>query len=212
MNHLGRRPRRRHLNSPATRAQCTSVHDNAPVALPRLTTSDYPEDARNRLGRAVTRAREAAGWARRRDLADHAGVSLRSIVKLEAGDEGVGRRVLEAVGRTLPTWTEDTPYNVLGGEPAPATKSDESAVEPPSVPSLTDEDKIRLRVLKDALSAEDLKVEIIFELVAHLLQSAGMAVTPENFQYFLSELERQRPIQDSEVRKETEQVTPGEHS
>jgi hypothetical protein len=99
---------------------CTAMHDNAPVPLPQVTTSDYPEDARQRLGVAVTRAREGGGWKRRKDLADRANISLRSLVKLEQGKPGVGRLVLEAVGRTLPDWTEDTPRSILDGGPIPS--------------------------------------------------------------------------------------------
>lgn len=136
---------------------CTSVHDDVPVALPRLTTSDYPEDARADLGRAVTRAREAAGWIRRRDFADHAGVSLRSLVKLEGGEEGVGRRVLEFVGRALPGWDEDTPRRILeGGDPPHIDPAPEPTEE--SQAELTEEGQRMFEAISVLFDSWDLKM------------------------------------------------------
>lgn len=97
------------------------MHDNAPVPPSQVTTADYPEDARQRLGLAATRAREASGWIRRADFAERAGISLRSLVKLEQGRPGVGRKVLDAVGRAIPSWSEDTPWGILKGEPIPSS-------------------------------------------------------------------------------------------
>jgi hypothetical protein len=145
---------RRRLNPGVTRALCTSVHDNASVALPRRTTSDYDEPRRNHLGLAVTRAREAAGWPKRADFAKTAGISLRSLVKLEGGEEGVGRRVLESVGRALPNWTEDTPYEVLDGGPIPRTDpvtDNTDAEEMP--PDWSEEEEQRWVVARETLHA-----------------------------------------------------------
>lgn len=100
------------------------------MPLPQVTTSDYPEPDRARLGIAVTRAREAAGWLRRKDLAARANVSVRSLAKLESGEPGVGRLVLEAVGRTLPGWTADTPRLILDGEDAPPPPGGPTPTEP----------------------------------------------------------------------------------
>lgn len=108
------------------------MHDNAAVPTSQVTTTDYPEDARARLGLAVTRAREAGGWIRRVDFAEHAGISLRSLVKLEQGSTNVGRRVLEAVGRALPGWTEDTPRMIMEGDAAPTAPAPEPS-QPTSV-------------------------------------------------------------------------------
>lgn len=96
-------------------ALCTSVRQDAAMAAPEVNTGDYPDEARIRLGTAVRRAREAAGMASRKELAQRAGVSLRSIAKLESpiGERPVGRRVLEAVARALPGWSEDDPQRIL---------------------------------------------------------------------------------------------------
>jgi transcriptional regulator with XRE-family HTH domain len=103
-------------------ALCTSVRQDAAMAAPELNTGDYPEEDRVRLGTAVRRAREAAGMRTRKELAQRASVSLRSIAKLESpiGERPVGRRVLEAVARALPGWSEDDPQRILeGGIEAP---------------------------------------------------------------------------------------------
>lgn len=144
---------------------CTSVHDNARVPPSQVTTSDYPEEARLRLGVAVTRARESAGWMRRGDLAERAKVSVRSLVKLEKGgaDPGVGRQVLEAVGRILPHWTEDTPWDILAGGPIPLTVDEEIAAIPPDpepvepVEYWTAADETFMQALTEILKPQKLK-------------------------------------------------------
>jgi transcriptional regulator with XRE-family HTH domain len=173
------------------------MHDNAPVPLPQVTTSDYGDDARTRLGVAVTRAREAGGWMRRRDLADRANISLRSLAKLEGGEAGVGRQVLEAVGRALPNWTEDTPRLILeGADPPPTTPIEqppEAAVNEDSASAhreLSEEDKARLDVLKSMISVQDLKDEIRYQLLAYLLEAEGIQMTPQNLITLVSEIER----------------------
>ena len=90
----------------------------------RLRTRDYSKDARNRLGEAVVRAREAAGFKYRTHFAKAAGgINVRSLEMLENGDEGVGQSILFAVARALPNWTEDTPRRILEDEhfPIPPT-------------------------------------------------------------------------------------------
>lgn len=82
-------------------------------------TKDYSPEARERLGLAVQRAREAAGHTFRPSFADKTGVGITSLVKLERG-KPVGPYVYEGAARHLPNWTEDTPRDILEGGPAPA--------------------------------------------------------------------------------------------
>ncbi|RZQ59804.1 hypothetical protein [Amycolatopsis suaedae] len=90
------------------------------MATRKLRTRDYPPAARARLGDAVAKAREAAGWTYRTDFARACGgISVRSLELLEGGEPGVGQSILFAVGRTLPGWTEDTPKTILEGGPIP---------------------------------------------------------------------------------------------
>lgn len=114
-------------------AVCTSVRHDARVAAIELNTGDYPMDDRVRLGRDVTRTREASGWGNRQEFATFAGVSLRSLAKLESpiGEKPVGRKVLEAIARALPNWTEDTPRTILEGGEAPPIPQHGQAPEPP---------------------------------------------------------------------------------
>src|SRR4051812_17967687 len=87
-------------------ASCTLVRYGASVTAARPHTRDYTEEARVRLGTAVQRAREAAGHPFRPSFAQATSISIRSLVKLEAG-EPVGPRVYEAVADHLPRWTRD---------------------------------------------------------------------------------------------------------
>lgn len=84
-----------------------------------VTTSDYTDDARERLGAAVADARTMAGFRSRSDLAREADISLRSLDKVELGKPGVGRRVLLSIARVLPGWDVDTPRSILEGAPVP---------------------------------------------------------------------------------------------
>jgi transcriptional regulator with XRE-family HTH domain len=190
------------------------MHDNAPVPLPQVNTTDYSDDARTRLGVAVTRAREAAGWTRRQDLADRANVSKRSLAKLETGAPGVGRQVLEAVGRALPSWTEDTPRLILEGDnPPPTTPMEQSPIDagsPEPVAAhaqLSEEDKARLEVLKSMIGVEALRDEIRYQLLAYLLEAEGIQMTPQNLITLVSEIERLK----AEQRAVSEKVNGGTH-
>jgi hypothetical protein len=80
-------------------------------------TKDYPTDARERLGLAVQRAREAADYPFRPAFAKATGIGMTSLVKLERG-QPVGPLVYETVARQL-GWTEDTPRAILEGGPIP---------------------------------------------------------------------------------------------
>lgn len=116
----------------------------------RLSTADYPADARNRLATAVQRARDTAGNWSQQQLADLANVSKRSIVYLEKADPRVGRRVLEAIGRALPGWDVDTARRVLEGAQPPnaGEPQPEEELEPaPGTGSITDEEQALVDVL-----------------------------------------------------------------
>lgn len=95
-----------------------------------MRTGTYSQEARWRLARAIIKAREAAGHRYRPSFIKAAGISKRSleaVESLEPGAASVGETVLHAIGRALPTWTEDTPKVILDGgavpENAPATES-----------------------------------------------------------------------------------------
>jgi hypothetical protein len=98
------------------------------VASRLLRTGDYSEEARIRLGEAVTRARIAGGWPGRPEFVAHVGISLRSLKYLEQGNRSVSVKILDPVAAALPNWTEGTPQAILeGGDPPP--------VAPPDVPA-----------------------------------------------------------------------------
>lgn len=132
-------------------------------------------------------------------LAQAAGISVRSVSKLEqpVGQLPVGSTVLEAVGRALPNWTEDTPRLILEGEPAPPTTPieqpspvEDSADQFSSHTELSEEDKARLDVLKKMIGIEALRDEIRYQLLAYLLEGEGIPVTPESVITFIDELKR----------------------
>jgi len=115
------------------RASCTLVRYGACVAETRPHTRDYSPEARQRLGLAVQRAREAMGpHPYRPSFALLIGKSVRSLVKLEQGDP-VGPTVYEAAADHLPGWTRDTPKAILeGGEPPPLQDAPVEDVAPMS--------------------------------------------------------------------------------
>lgn len=96
-----------------------------------MRTRDYSQEARDRLGNAVTVARLADGHMWRTTFAPAAGVSIRSLTALELGEPGVGQATLFAVARALPNWTDDTPQAILEGAAAP---TDEPAPVPEPEP------------------------------------------------------------------------------
>lgn len=98
-----------------------------PTRRRQLRTLDYSQEARDRLARAVTTARLAAGHKWRTDFAKAAKVSIRSLTALELGQPGVGQSTLFAVASALPGWNPETPRIVLEGGPIP---------EPPTAPTL----------------------------------------------------------------------------
>lgn len=98
------------------------VRYGALVAGTRPHTREFSQEARERLGVAVTRAREALGHPRRPSFVKLLTISIRSLVKLEDGDP-VGAAVYEAVARELPGWTEDTPREILDGGPVPSARA-----------------------------------------------------------------------------------------
>lgn len=110
---------------------CTSMRHYAHMGSRRVRTASYPEEARRRLGDAVAKAREAAGYQYRTEFRRAAGIkSVRSLEMLENGEPGVGQTVLFAVGRLLPGWTEDTPRQILEGGMIPEPAADEESAIP----------------------------------------------------------------------------------
>jgi hypothetical protein len=113
---------------------CTGLRHSAWVTDRKLRTAEYSQEARTRLGAAVTAARVGAGYKFRPPFAKFAGVSLRSLVDLEQGKPGVGEANLLAVSAALPNWTEDTPRVILEGGPVPPIPTQETDSTPPRTP------------------------------------------------------------------------------
>lgn len=187
-----RRSRRRHIS--AVSCQIVRHHDGVTARRPH--TKLYEQSDRERLGKAVARAREAAGFKFRPAFEKASGVGSTSLYKLEAGDP-VGPTVYEAAARALPNWTEDTPRLILeGADPPPTTPMEQAAPDVPlALPSnsdteLSDEDKLRLDVLKNMIGVEALKDEVRYQLLAHLLEAEGVRMTPQTLNTILSEVER----------------------
>lgn len=118
---LQRRTARQHTNGHAGQVpRCTGVRNHVEVSL-RPSTKEFPLEARERLGVAVQRAREAAGYNSRPAFqALLQNVGLTSLVKLETG-KPVGASIYEEVARKLPNWDEESPVTILGGGPIPPT-------------------------------------------------------------------------------------------
>ena len=111
------------------------MRHNAPMASSRVRTANYSPEARQRLGDAAAKAREALGMSRPQLVAAAAaaGVVLnkKSLELVETGQPGVGQSFLFALGRFLPNWTEDTPRKILEGGSAPTAAPPAVATEIP---------------------------------------------------------------------------------
>ncbi|MFL6141621.1 MAG: hypothetical protein ACJ72N_07100 [Labedaea sp.] len=132
-------------------------------------TKLYPEEARVRLGLAIVRGREAAGHQWRPSFARAAGISVRSLVKIEKG-EPVGAPVYEAIGRALPQWTEDTPRVILEGGPIPAADVQAAPTGPDHAhliaESAVDAQMLEyLMLVKDTIAESSAPPELINDLI-----------------------------------------------
>jgi hypothetical protein len=111
------------------------MRHNAPMASSRVRTANYPPEARKRLGDAVAKAREALGMSRPQLVAAAAaeGIALnkKSLELVETGQPGVGQSFLYALGRFLPSWSEDTARQILEGELPPSTSPSDVTTEIP---------------------------------------------------------------------------------
>lgn len=136
---------------------CINVRHHGRVAGLRPHTRNFDDEHRRRLGVAVSRAREAAGYPARPAFQDVAGVGKTSLFYLENGDP-VGAAVYEAVARALPGWTEDTPVQILEGGPIPSTGGKPPAPTPPPTDEWTEADEQRYRLLRDMLRSQGLEM------------------------------------------------------
>jgi hypothetical protein len=110
------------------RALCDDGLPNSADMGPRKRrTTQYSEEARKRLGDAVATARRAAGHRWRTGFLAEANIGRRSLDAVERGEPGIGATVLEEIGRALGRhhagWSEDTPWVILEGGPAPEVQS-----------------------------------------------------------------------------------------
>ena len=118
--------RRLHKLRPRLVPPCGGMRHNARMATGRVRTANYSSEARDRLGEAVLKAREALSLSRPQFVASaaKAGITLnkKSLELVESGQPGVGQSFLFALGRALPNWNEDTPKAILEGAPAPSVR------------------------------------------------------------------------------------------
>lgn len=151
------------------------VRHDALVDPLRVHTRNYSDEARARLGLAVVRARESAGHPWRPSFAEAAGISVRSLVKLEKGDP-VGPPVYEAAARAISNWTEDTPVIILEGGSIPSTAEDEVVPDAGPVSSVG---LSRIEEVKRILAKlpEDEQFEIVTYLTAFLRARRMRGVT-----------------------------------
>lgn len=125
-SHRGRHQRKRDLPHALS---CSGVSHHVRVTGLRPHTREYDDSARERLARAVVRAREAAGHTRIDFARLPDGPGKTSMWKLENGAP-VSASVYEKVARLLPGWDVDTPRRILeGGEPPPLRDPSAPAVD-----------------------------------------------------------------------------------
>lgn len=187
-----RRRARRHHKSDAS---CPVVSHHVSVTGLRPHTKAFSQEARDALGIAVMRAREAAGHPFRPTFAEAAGIGKTSLYKLESGI-AVSASVYEAAARVLPNWTEDTPRLILEGEPPPPT----TPIEVPAPDDAADESAVD----HTEWSEED---EQRYQLLKGMLRTQGLEMTPHTLRIMKEEYDRLAADQ-----RASEQATQGEHS
>lgn len=95
------------------------LRHSADVTRRGLHSSDYSAEARARLAEAVEAARRALGCETRKQFVAESGIRMRSLEKIEAGEEGVGPRIFDRLHRALPGWNAGTVREILEGGPIP---------------------------------------------------------------------------------------------
>lgn len=191
------RNRRKPLVHPHV-APCGSKREHAPVPSRKLSTTNYPTEARVRLGEAVREARNAAGYMFRTTFARDAGIrSIRSLELLEAGDPGVGEAILFKVARALPNWTGDTPRLILEGGSAPSTEPE----LPPEPTDINDQMLASLREMRDFLDLYKIGGGEAAEFMDRLAQTwrqqeKDLGRYTRTLRIFTDETERDTPVAD----------------
>lgn len=94
----------------------------------------------------------------------------------------------------------------------PPAENHDREEQSPCRDDLTDEDEVRFRVLKDTIRAEELTDELRWALLRHIFDAMGVEPTPAAVDAWLNNPDRLEAIRATQSRKETDQVTPREHS
>lgn len=177
----GRSRARQRTNWARQVAPCPGVNHHEQVSVDRPHTKEFSQQARDTLGLAFMRAREAAGhtWL---TFIEVAKIGRTSLFKLENGVP-VGPKVYEAAARALRDqgWTPDTPVSILRGEPAP-----ESALQPQVEGVWTQED------------------ENLLQAVTLILKQKGLEPTRELVEAMQEEVMRLRAEQRAERDRSSE--------
>lgn len=184
---------------------CSFMRHHAEVT----STTGYNQAARDRLKEAVVAARIAAGFNSRTELANAAGLSLRSVDKLEQGKPGVGRRTLQRVADVLPGWTSDTPRDILDGGDPPGrevTPAD-TGIPPIPVAQMTDSQARALLHMIDRYGTDEW-VEAAVRLIPPRLLPAVLRAGMDTRQH----LDILRAQLQNTVPESTQPVGSGENS
>lgn len=168
---------------PIGEPSCTGVSHHVRVTGLRPHTKEYNRDARERLGLAVQRARERAGYPKRPAFSDVSGVGVTSLWKLETG-RPVGPSVYEAVARALPAWNEDTPKEVLEGADPPTVTAKPAPPSPPaeSQVAVYDKEKEFFRAFIASLERQGVPRRVILQWVGQVVAELSQRSTDGNEQ------------------------------
>jgi hypothetical protein len=155
------------------------MRQNARMAGSRVRTADYSATARQRLGDAALKAREALGMSRPAmvDAAAAAGIKLnkKSIELIETGQPGVGQSMLYALGRFLPNWTEDTPRIILESEDGPIPPTATALPAQPAQPAAPYEFSAEARARMISMTMREVLAFVEHELISRGEEAADRA-------------------------------------
>jgi transcriptional regulator with XRE-family HTH domain len=153
-------------------------------------------------------------WA---DIARDMGMTEENLLRIRKGRISISMKAAKRIADALQWEHGSVEAAVLEGrKPRSRTsapsKPGESQPVAASGDTLTGEDEVRLRVLKDAIRAEGMTDELRLALLRYLFESAGGKLTPATLDMWLNDPNRLEAIRADANRNETEQVTPSELS
>lgn len=147
------------------------------------------------------------------EVARRAGMTAQNLLRIRKGQISISWDAADGIEDALRWEVGAVEAAVLHGtKPTPRAPAPQEPMHTSATGDLTDEDEVRLRILKDTIRAEGLTDELRLALLRYLFESAGGKLTPETLDLWLNDPNRLEAIRAAANRNETEQVTSRDRS